>query len=113
MERRNLSAYERGIIVLKKKGYLAELAKERQGNRNDLSNIEITLSQGRTRTIISKDSNISEGTLNKIEKIQEKASDEMKEALSNQDMTINKAFFTIKKEENRIANEILKNTPTK
>jgi len=102
--RRNLPAYIRGKLVLKLKPIIAEKAKENQ-----------TLSQGRgikglqksanliepidTRQELAKQAGVSHDTIAKIEVIEQKATPEVKRQLERQEISINKAYENIKKEE--------------
>ena len=95
LARRNLSNFQRGEAVLVKESIIKEKAKERQGKRNDLSNIVPTLAPsndtGKTRDSLAKEAGMSHGTLDKIKKIKEQASEETIEKLRSGELSIHKA----------------------
>jgi phage N-6-adenine-methyltransferase len=96
--RRNLSPYQRSVIVLKGKEIIKAKAKENEriNGRNRKKSLT-TLPNSpiipiNTRKELAKEAKVSEGTLNKVQKIQEKASDEMKKQLSSGEISINEAY---------------------
>lgn len=92
--RRNIPPYVRAELALKLKPVIAEKAKERM--LNPLQNS----AQGTTRDQIAKAAGVSHDTIHKVEKIQEKASPEAKEALRRGDMSINAVYSGIIASEN-------------
>ena len=92
--RRNLSKYERGILALKLKPIIAASAKENQGKRTDLSSVK-NLTNVDTKKEVAKIAGISHGTLAKIEKIDNEATDEMKQSILNGQLSIDKAYKQI------------------
>lgn len=100
--RRNLPAYERGKLALRLKEIFREKAKENQAIQfkgNSLSQISVEVKHIDTQKEIAKIANVSHDTINKIEKIEAKATDEVKQKLSIGTMSINEAYKEIKKEE--------------
>lgn len=92
--RRNLSKYERGLLALKLKPIIAASAKENQGKRTDLTSVQ-NLTNVDTKKEIAKIAEISHGTLAKIEKIDNEATDEMKQSILNGKLSIDKAYKQI------------------
>lgn len=96
--RRNLSAYDRSLLALKLKPVIAERAKENQGARTDIcqkSDKSID-----TKKELAKVAGVSHDTIHKVEVIQEKAPEEVKEKLKSGDISINQAYSAIKSAEN-------------
>jgi len=99
--RRNLSNYQRGVLVLELESVFSARAKEKQGQRTD---IKPTLAESKpieTRKELSKIANVSHGTLDKVKVIEAKASEEVKAQLSTGEVSINQAYQEIKKEEKK------------
>lgn len=95
--RRNLCAYDRGVLELTKKDILAAQAKERmlatlKQNSTAVPTLAPRLEQGKTRDMIAKLAGVSHGTLAKIEAIQLKAQPEQIERLRTGETSISKAF---------------------
>lgn len=115
--RRNLSAYDRSILALKLKPVIAAKAKERQGERNDIVKISCQSSEEelappstqkstptpareqKTDYQVAKAAGVSEDTIRKVEKIEAKATPEVKAALKSGEISINQAFKDIKNAE--------------
>ena len=97
--RRNLSAYDRSILALKLKPIIAEKAKERMlsGVKNPVQKS----AQGKTRDELAKVAGVSHDTIAKVEKIQAKATPEVKSAIKSGEMSINQAYQTVKREEKK------------
>ena len=98
--RRNLSAYDRSILALKLKPIIAEKAKEQQGQRTDLTSVR-NLTNVDTKKELAKVAGVSHDTIAKGEKIQAKASPEIKSAIKPGEMAINQAYQTVKREEKK------------
>ena len=98
--RRNLSAYDRSILALKLKPIIAEKAKEQQGQRTDLTSVR-NLTNVDTKKELAKVAGVSHDTIAKVEKIQAKASPEIKSAIKSGEMSINQAYQTVKREEKK------------
>lgn len=98
--RRNLSAYDRSILALKLKPIIAEKAKEQQGQRTDLTSVR-NLTNVDTKKELAKVAGVSHDTIAKVEKIQAKASPEIKSAIKAGEMSINQAYQSVKREEKK------------
>ena len=100
LSRRNLSNYDRVRLALKQEEYFKEKAKNQLKTHTD---------QGYQRSDkavhVSKEiaqiANVSHDTVNKVKLIEEKAPDDIKEKLSEQKITINKAYKDIRREEKK------------
>ena len=102
--RRNLPAYERAKLALRLKPVIAEKAKENlvthtecgyQGcQKSDKAEID-------TKKELAKVAGVSHDTIAKVEKIEQKATPEIKTQLQKGEISINQAYKTVKKEENR------------
>ena len=104
--RRNLPAYERARLALKLKPVFAEKAKENQRIGAEMTNTGCQKSDKAVAGVDTKKelaavAGLSHDTIAKVEKIESLASDEMKEQLRNGEMSVNQAYKTIRKEENR------------
>ena len=102
--RRNLPTYERGKLALRLKDIFREKAKENLkiygGNQYDAPcQKSDNIQKIDTKKELAKIANVSHDTINKIENIEAKASDEVKQKLSIGTMSINEAYKEIKKEE--------------
>ena len=97
--RRNIPPYVRAELALKLKPVIAAKAKERQGARNDLKDIPQKSAGSETRDELAKAAGVSHDTIHKVEKIQEKAPEEVKAALRKGEMSINQVYGWIAKEE--------------
>ena len=92
--RRNLSAYDRSLLALKLKPMIAEKAKERQ-------NLGLKSDEGqRTDVALGKIAGVGKDTIHKVETIERKAPEEVKEKLKSGDISINQAYSAIKSAEN-------------
>ena len=107
--RRNLNNYDRSIIALKLEEMYKINVKEKEKARkinNDFDNVvKVKSEKINTRKELSKIADISEGTLNKVKHIEEKATPEQKEKLKNGEITVNKAYQDIKKADRKKENE--------
>lgn len=103
--RRNLTAFTRTELSLKLKPLLAEEAKKRQGERNDLKDIPQKSAGSEVRDEIAKAANVSHDTVSKVERIIEKAPEEVKEQLRRGEVSINKAYNGIKEKKLVFTNE--------
>ena len=113
--RRNLSAYDRSLLALKLKPVIAAQAKERQGERTDLNIVKNscqcsneqhptqetpkTARELKTNYKVAQEAGVSEDTIRKVEKIEAKASPEIKAALRSGEISINQAFKAVKQAE--------------
>ncbi len=107
--RRNLTNYDRGLIALKLKEALQQKAKKNQGTRTDLLQNSV---KGYTPVNIQKElatvAGMSHDTLYKIEKIEEKATPELKEQLRQKKTSINQAYIDVTTITGMTSNEIEK-----
>lgn len=101
--RRNLSDYDRGLIILKLEPLAKKEAKERQkeGGKIKKKLPPILAEACDVRDVLSKKAQISHGTLDKIKFINQMASEETKQKLSQKKLSIDKAYKEIKKEEKK------------
>ena len=102
--RRNLPTYERGKLALRLKDIFSQKAKDNLkiygGNQYDAPcQKSDNIQKVDTKKELAKIANVSHDTINKIENIEAKASDEVKQKLSIGTMSINEAYKEIKKEE--------------
>lgn len=91
--RRNLPLYERARLALRLKPVIAERAEIRM--KNPMQNS----AQGTTRDELAKAAGVSHDTIAKVEKIEASASEETKAALRSGEISINRAFTEIKRQE--------------
>ena len=101
--RRNLPAYERARLALRLKPVIAEKAKENQilgGNSSEVGR-KNSAQPLKTRDELAKAAGVSHDTIAKVEKIEAKASPEIKAQLRSGEISINQAYKDIKREEQR------------
>ena len=102
--RRNLSTFSKALLVLKMKPVISKRAKENQlaalkQNTVDRSvRFDQTVDGVNTRTIMAEMAGVSIGQMTKIELIANEASDEMKQAILNGDLSINKVYEELRAE---------------
>jgi ParB-like chromosome segregation protein Spo0J len=95
--RRNVTDYQKGELVLKKKDIILKKGKKQQGRRTDiLSIVDKKLEPHSTREEMAKDAGVSSGTMARIEIITKEASEEMKEQLRSGKVKIGTAYKKIK-----------------
>lgn len=103
--RRNLSSYDRSVLALRLKDVFAEKAKENQlatlkqntvGQKSDERKEPVS-----TKKELAKVAGVSHDTIAKVQKIEEKATPEIKQKVKSGDISINKAYSSIKKEERK------------
>ena len=105
--RRNLTPFIRGELALKRKHIIAAKARENQSHgqtapgKTLLQNSAKAFTPIDTRAEIAKIAGVSHDTIARVEKIVQKAPEEVKEKLRRGDLTINKVYNEIKREENR------------
>lgn len=99
--RRNLPLYERARLALRLKPVIAERAEKNlhlsQGQ--GVKGLENSTKVIDTRLEIAKAAGVSDNTIAKVEKIEANATPETKEALRRGEISINKAYEEIKKQE--------------
>jgi N6-adenosine-specific RNA methylase IME4/ParB-like chromosome segregation protein Spo0J len=99
--RRNLSAYQRSLLALKLKPVFEEKAEKNlhlsqgQGIKGCQISDKVNVD---TKKELAKVAGVSHDTIVKVQKIEEKASKEVKEKLQNGQISINKAYNDIKRE---------------
>jgi len=93
--RRNLSAYDRSILALKLKPMFEEKAKENQGIRNDIC--QISDKSIDTKKELAKVAGVSHDTIAKVQKIQEKAPEVVKEKIKSGEVSINQAYQQVRR----------------
>jgi len=100
LERRQLTALQRIILVRKLEPHYAELAKNRMlsGKKSDP---KIIKPEGQVRDILGKKANVSGSTYEKGITILDNASPETIEKINNGTITINKVFKIMKKDEKK------------
>lgn len=97
--RRNLPAHERARLALRLKPMIAERAKEKQGQRNDIleKSPECSL-RVNTREEIAKLAGVSDNTIQKVEHIEEEAPQPIVEASRKGEISVNSAYQVTKLE---------------
>ena len=100
--RRNLSNYQRSVLALELEDVFKAKAKENLG-RNQYSTLSTSTESKPidARKELSKIADVGHGTLDKVKKIQAKATEEVKAKLSTGEVSINAAYKEIKKEEKK------------
>lgn len=100
--RRNLSAYDRSVLALKLKPVIAEKAKENQkasGGAVPQKSAEPI----DTRTELARVAGVSHDTIHKVETIEAKASEPVKQQVRSGEKSINQAYLEIKDKERKQA----------
>lgn len=107
--RRNLSNFQRSVLVLELESVFSKRAKEQQIRKPE-SVIQISEEQKPIVAIkeLAKIANVSHDTIAKVKKIQATATPEIKAQLNAGTISINEAYQDIKKEEKREQQEIKK-----
>ena len=92
--RRNLSAYDRSILALKLKPVMAEKAKENEklGGKGSQKSVN---HKHDTQKELAKIAGVSHDTIHKVEVIQEKAPEEIKQKVKSGELSINQAHKQI------------------
>jgi N6-adenosine-specific RNA methylase IME4 len=104
LARRNLTDYLRGIAALEYEQTIAEIARDNQGKRTDLSpKLAKSLKPIDTREQVARMAGLSHGTLDKVRLIREKATEEEKMKLSTpgSKLSIHQVFIKIRQRELR------------
>lgn len=89
--RRNLSAYDRSILALRLKPVIQEQAKEQQ-IRKSVSQKSVEQKPIDTQKELAKVAGVSHDTIHKVEVIEKKAPEEIKEKVRKGDISINSAY---------------------
>lgn len=92
--RRNLPSYERARLALKLEPLLARKARERrEAGVNQYSPVQNSAQpSARTRDEVARLAGVSHDTIDKVKKIEAKATEETKRKLQSREMTINRAY---------------------
>lgn len=98
--RRNIPAYVRAELALLLKPAIQEKAKEQQANHTE-QGYQKSDKAVHTAKEIAKAAGVSHDTIHKVEKIQEKASEEAKAALRRGEASINQVYSGIMAEEHK------------
>ena len=101
--RRNLSAYDRSVLALKLKPIVTAKAieKERERKTTFQKSEKSSLPKINTTKEIAKAAGVSHDTIAKVEKIQAKATPEIKKAVKSGEMSINQAYQATRREEKK------------
>ena len=104
LSRRNLPDFVKCELVLPFEAELKAEAKKRQGQRNDLRNIWPNLAEcsalKNSRDELAAIAGVSHGSLDKVKKLVEEADDDTKEKLRKGEMSINRAYTSLKEKTN-------------
>lgn len=107
--RRNLSTYDRGVLALRLKPAIAKKAKENQArtseNRVRQKSDEQKIS---TKDELAKIAGVSHDTIHRVEVIEAKGSDDLKQKVRSGEKSINEAYISVtpkKKTARQIENE--------
>ena len=106
--RRNLSNYQRGVLVLELESVFTARAKEKQGQRTDIIQISEESKPIVAIKELGKIAKLSHDTIAKVKVIQATATPEVKAKLSTGEVSINQVYQEIKKEEKREQQEVKK-----
>ena len=93
--RRNLSTYDRSILALKLKPVIAEKAKEKQATHTEQGYQKSDKAEHTVKEL-AKVAGVSHDTIHKVETIEKSDNEEVKQAVRNKEMSINKAYHQIK-----------------
>lgn len=98
LARRNLPTYERGRLLLALKPLIMEKAREKQrGGQGGVLLPQISAkAKIETREELAKAAGVSHDTISKIETIEKKASPEVKEAARKGEISVNKAYASVR-----------------
>ena len=98
--RRNLSAYDRSVLALKLKPIIAEKAKEQQ-IRKSVSQKSVEQKSIDTQKELAKIAGVSHDTIHKVETIETKAPEPLKEQVKTGQKTINQAYLELRKQDQK------------
>lgn len=96
--RRNLNLYQRSVLALKLKDEVSARAKQnqRRGGKGSQKSAEAKNAGIDTRQELAKIAEVSHDTISKVEVIEREATDELKAKLSAGDISLNKAYASLK-----------------
>ena len=92
--RRNLSKYDRSVMALKLKPVIVEKAKEQQATHSE-QGYQKSDKATHTAKELAKVAGVSHDTINKVEKIEEKATPRTKQLLREGKLSINQAYNSV------------------
>lgn len=98
--RRNLPDYEKARLALRLKDAIAAEAKEKQGERTDIHQ-KSDKSPINTNKELAKVAGVSHDTIHKVDVIEKRAPEEVKEQLRRGEVSINKAYNEIRSVDTR------------
>ena len=90
--RRNLSAYDRSVLALKLKPLIAEKAKEKQSEGGGAVRQKSDKAVIDTKKELAKVAGVSHDTIHKVERIEEKATEGIKNLVKQGKLSINQAY---------------------
>lgn len=96
--RRNLSAYDRSVLALKLEDIFKEMAKKKQSEGGGAVPKISSEAPMETREKLAKAARVSFDTINKVKLIEEKATEEQKQSIRDNEASINQVFKQIKSE---------------
>lgn len=99
--RRNLPNYERARLALQLKPLLAEEAKKKQSEAGGAVRQKSDKAEIDTKKELAKIAGVSHDTIHKVDVIEQKAPDEVKEKLRKGEVSVNKAYNTIRETEHK------------
>lgn len=99
--RRNLSAYDRSLLALKLKPIISKEAKKNQGSRNDIRQKSDKSTD--TKKELAKVAGVSHDTIHKVEKIEQEAPPEVRQAVKEGRMTINAGYLATRPKQDKKA----------
>lgn len=102
--RRNLWAFDRGMLALEMETCLKEIAKRNQIRKPE-SVVPMLAPQNlgsKVRDVLAKKAELSHWTIDKIKKIRDNATPEVKKELSKGNLSVNEVYQSIRKEEKKI-----------
>lgn len=98
--RRNLSAYQRSILALKLKPVFEEKAKEKQLStlkQNTVSQKSDERQEISTKKELARVAGVSHDTIAKVQKIEQKAPEAVKEKIRTGELSINQAYQSVRR----------------
>ena len=101
--RRNLSAYDRSVLALKLKPIIKEKAKAKQSEAGGAVRQKSDKAEIDTKKELAKVAGVSHDTIHKVETIEAKASEPVKQQVRSGEKSINQAYLEIKDKERKQA----------
>jgi ParB-like chromosome segregation protein Spo0J len=102
MGRRNLNDYNRSVLALELETIIADKAKERQklSEGRGVKGVQNSAQVKKTRDEVAKIARVSHDTIAKVKVIEKEGSEEVKDQLKKREISINKAYGGIRKNNN-------------